>query len=81
MFSIRPSHSRRIRDLESHGLFSNPVQYYDLLMNRVMIDFRPKFEDSGPDSEFSLVLSKKQNYDTVRDYFILYLAHIINCGS
>ena len=43
-----------------------------------MVVFKPKFED--PNGEFSLVLSKKQNYDNVRDYFILLLAHI-NCGS
>ena len=45
-----------------------------------MIMFQPKFKDSDPNNEFSLVLSKKQNYDTVRDYFILLLAHI-NYGS
>ena len=74
---VRPSHSRSIHDLESHGLYSNPVQYYDFLLNRVMILFRPRFDD--PDGEFYLILSKEQNYDTVRDYFIL-SAHI-NCGS
>lgn len=32
-----------------------------------MIIFRPKFEDPDHDHpEFNLVLSKKQNYDTVR---------------
>ena len=73
-----PSHSRSIHDIESQGLYSNPVQYYDFLLNRVMILFRPKFDD--PDGEFCLTLSKKQNYDTARGYFILLLAHI-NCGS
>ena len=39
--------------------------------------FRPKFEGPDPDgAEFHLVLSKKENYDTVRDYFIILLAHI-----
>jgi len=76
----RPSDSRRIQDLESRGLYSNPVQYYDFLLSRVMIIFKPKFEDPDPDAEFALILCKKQNYDTVRDYFFLLLAHI-NCGS
>lgn len=33
-----------------------------------MIVFRPKFEEADPDHpDFSLVLSKKQNYDVVSD--------------
>lgn len=56
----------RIHDLENQGLYSNPTQYYDFLQNRVMILFRPKFDEADHDHpEFSLVLSKKQNYDTV----------------
>lgn len=51
-------------DLESQGLYSNPINFYDFLQNRVMISFRPKFEEVGQDNpEFNLVLSKKQNYD------------------
>ncbi|ESK93065.1 ubiquitin carboxyl-terminal hydrolase 5 [Moniliophthora roreri MCA 2997] len=57
---------REIHDLESQGLYSNPMQYYDFLQNRVMIIFRPKNEEPDHDHpEFSLVLSKKQNYDTM----------------
>jgi ubiquitin carboxyl-terminal hydrolase 7 len=56
---------KEIHDLESQGLYSNPVHFYDFLQNRVMITFRPKFEDSDPEADFNLVLSKKQNYDTV----------------
>jgi hypothetical protein len=56
----------RVHDLESQGLYSNPVQYYDFLQNRVMIIFKPKFEDHDQDQpEFKLILSKKQNYDIV----------------
>jgi len=54
------------RGLESNGLCSDPVQFYDFLQNRVTVLFRPKFDEPGPDQpEFSLTLSKKQNYDTV----------------
>ena len=59
------ANSRRISDLESQGLYSNPVQFYDFLQNRVMIVFKPRYDDQG-DEEFHLVFSKKQNYDTVR---------------
>jgi hypothetical protein len=57
----------RIHDLETQGLYSNPAQFYDFLQNRVMIIFRPKYEEADHDRpEFNLILSKKQNYDTVR---------------
>jgi ubiquitin carboxyl-terminal hydrolase 7 len=53
--------------VESQGLFANPINFYDFLQNRVLIVFRPKFEE--PDDnlfpEFELVLSKKMNYDIV----------------
>ncbi len=59
----------RLHDYEAQGLYSNPVQYYDFLQNRVMILFRPKFEEADAEHpEFHLTLSKKQNYDIVRDW-------------
>lgn len=48
------------------GLYSNPVQFYDFLQNRVMIVFRPKHEEPSQEyPEFHLILNKKQNYDSV----------------
>ena len=47
------------------GLYSNPVQFYDFLQNRVMIVFRPKSDSDHEAPEFNLVLSKKQTYTTV----------------
>ncbi|KZT28449.1 cysteine proteinase [Neolentinus lepideus HHB14362 ss-1] len=67
---------KEVHDIESQGLYSNPVQYYDFLQNRVMIIFRPKFEE--PDMshpEFNLVLSKKQNYDIMATKVGEYLRH------
>ena len=56
----------RVHDLENQGLYSNPTQYYDFLQNRVMILFRPKYEETAAEyPEFHLTLSKKQNYDIV----------------
>jgi ubiquitin carboxyl-terminal hydrolase 7 len=60
----------RIHDVEAQGLYSNPLQFYDFLQNRVMIIFKPKFEEANPETEFSLVLSKKHTYDLVRMIFI-----------
>jgi ubiquitin carboxyl-terminal hydrolase 7 len=63
--------SDRIHDLESQGLYSNPAQFYDFLQNRVMIIFKPKYEADHDHPEFSLILSKKQNYDTASVLCIL----------
>ena len=42
-----------------------------------MVVFKPKFEEPGPENpEFSLVLSKKQNYDTVSFYLFSYTVTI-----
>ncbi|KAF9778397.1 cysteine proteinase [Thelephora terrestris] len=53
----------QIHRLESQGFYSSPLQLYDFLQNRVTILFRPKFDADCP--EFSLVFSKKQNYDAM----------------
>lgn len=63
----------RIHDIDTQGLHSNPQQFYDFLQNRVMIVFKPKFEEADHENpEFSLTLSKKQNYDAVRVYVVSY---------
>jgi hypothetical protein len=42
------------------------MQFYNFLMNRVMITFRPKDKvQSEDDPEVLLVFSKKQDYDSV----------------
>ncbi|KAI0928557.1 hypothetical protein AcW1_005763 [Taiwanofungus camphoratus] len=67
---------KEVHDLESQGLYSNPTQFYDFLQNRVMIMFRPKYEEPDPDHpEFNLVLSKKQNYDVMSAKVGEYLRH------
>jgi len=47
-------------------MFTNPVQFYDFFLNRVVVTFRPKFEDATPENEFSIILSKKNTYEQVR---------------
>jgi ubiquitin carboxyl-terminal hydrolase 7 len=68
---------RRINDLESQGLYSNPAQFYDFLQNRVMIVFKPRYDDQG-DDDFHLVFSKKQNYDIVRRLTIIVINLSLN---
>ena len=63
-----------IHDLEAQGLYSNPIQFYDFLQNRVMINFRPKYDEvSDENKELSIVLSKKHTYDIVRLCILLIL--------
>jgi hypothetical protein len=40
-----------------------------------MIIFKPKFEEANPETEFSLVLSKKHTYDLVGMVFIIKLSY------
>jgi len=55
---------KEISDFEHQNMLSTPIQFYDLLQNRVLIKFKPRFEEAGLE-EFELVLSKKMNYDTL----------------
>ena len=63
----------RTHDLESQGLYSNPMAFYDFLQNRVMITFKPKFDetDENLNPEFYLVLSKKMTYDHVCSQIVM----------
>lgn len=46
--------------MEMQGLYSNTVQFYDFLQNRVTIFFRPKLEEANHEKpELHLILSKK----------------------
>ncbi|KAI6044456.1 ICP0-binding domain of ubiquitin-specific protease 7-domain-containing protein [Pisolithus marmoratus] len=65
-----------LHDLEIQGLYANPINFYGFLQNRVMIFFRPKFEEPNSDHpKFSLVLSKKYRYDTMCQRASEYLRH------
>lgn len=59
--------SSRVHDLKSQSRCSDPMQYYAFIQNRVLITFKPKYEepDHRDHPEFNLILSKKQNYDIV----------------
>ncbi|ORY78391.1 putative ubiquitin carboxyl-terminal hydrolase 5 [Leucosporidium creatinivorum] len=50
-------------DLDKQSMFTTPVQFYDFFLNRVVVSFRPKFDDPEPKPEFELSLSKKNSYD------------------
>jgi hypothetical protein len=47
-------------------MFTTPIQFYDFFLNRVVVSFKPKFDDPEPRQEFEISLSKKNSYDQVR---------------
>jgi ubiquitin carboxyl-terminal hydrolase 7 len=56
----------RVADAEAQTLYASTPQFYDFLQNRVLVQFKPKFEDpNGMSPEFELMLSKKMTYDLV----------------
>ena len=55
-----------MQDLDKQSMFTTPIQFYDFFLNRVMVTFKPKYEDPDPTHEFELMLSKKNTYDQVR---------------
>jgi ICP0-binding domain of Ubiquitin-specific protease 7 len=50
--------------MENRGIHSSVVSYYDSLRNCVLVDFKPKDENSGT-AEFSLTLRKEITYAVV----------------
>jgi hypothetical protein len=56
----------RISDCEQQQLYASVPQFYDFLQNRVLVTFRPKFEEpSATNPEFECMLSKKMTYELV----------------
>ncbi|GAA5992402.1 hypothetical protein JCM11641_002734 [Rhodosporidiobolus odoratus] len=52
------------QDSDKQQAFTNPIQFYDFFLNRVVVTFRPRFEDPDREyDEFSVTLSKKNSYD------------------
>lgn len=46
-------------------MFTTPIQFYDFFLNRVVVSFRPKFEDTDGKADFEITLSKKNTYEQV----------------
>ncbi|KWU45004.1 ubiquitin carboxyl-terminal hydrolase 5 [Rhodotorula sp. JG-1b] len=54
-------------DSDRQVAFHNPLQMYDFFLNRVVVHFRPRFED--PELEdFAITLSKKNTYDQMASF-------------
>ncbi|KAG7531294.1 hypothetical protein FFLO_04472 [Filobasidium floriforme] len=64
------------QDFEAHQLYSQVPQFYDFLQNRVLVSFKPKFEEvTETNPEFELILSKKNTYDVMAQRVGDYLKH------
>jgi ubiquitin carboxyl-terminal hydrolase 7 len=60
----------RQQDYEAQQLYPQVPQFYDFLQNRVLVNFKPKFEEvTTTNPEFELMLSKKMTYDVVSTAF------------
>lgn len=57
------THSQQ--DLEKQHRYTNPIQFYDFFMNRVIVAFKPRYDDMEATIEFELTLHKKMTYDQV----------------
>jgi ubiquitin carboxyl-terminal hydrolase 7 len=55
----------RSEELLREGKFPNPVQYYEFLINKVILKFLPRYPDQMVKEEFKCVLSKNMKYEQV----------------
>ncbi|GAA5845854.1 hypothetical protein JCM11251_002927 [Rhodosporidiobolus azoricus] len=63
-FQVEFSDPQAQQDADKQQVFTNPIQFYDFFLNRVVVTFRPKYEDPDRElEEFSITLSKKNTYD------------------
>jgi ubiquitin carboxyl-terminal hydrolase 7 len=53
----------RLAELEKQRLYLDPVAFYDFFTNRVLVQFKPRYDDMATTVEFDLLLSKKFTYD------------------
>ncbi len=54
---------RELQDLDKQSMFTTPIQFYDFFLNRVIVSFRPKYDDGQGGQDFEVTLSKKNTYD------------------
>jgi ubiquitin carboxyl-terminal hydrolase 7 len=53
-------------DIDRQTKHTTPIQMYDFFQNRVVVHFKPRFQEEGdkqPKPEFDLTLSKKMTYE------------------
>ncbi|GAA5896538.1 hypothetical protein JCM6882_005722 [Rhodosporidiobolus microsporus] len=63
-FQVEFSDPQAQQDADKQQIFTNPIQFYDFFLNRVVVTFRPRFDDPEREQEeFSITLSKKNSYD------------------
>ncbi|KAI4256997.1 MAG: hypothetical protein LQ352_001825, partial [Teloschistes flavicans] len=49
--------------IASTGGYTDVREFYDYLMNRIIVSFSPKTATDNPDDDFNLALSRKMSYD------------------
>ncbi|KAG5440833.1 hypothetical protein PCK2_000132, partial [Pneumocystis canis] len=66
--------------ITSNGGYGSAVEYYDFLLNKINVSFKPRFVDQSITEEFDLILSRKTTYDMlsfkVAEYLNVQPTHI-----
>lgn len=52
-----------IEEIVSDGGYASAIEYYDFLLNKITVSFKPRYVDQDITEEFDLVLSRKTTYD------------------
>ncbi|KAL1410390.1 ubiquitin-specific protease ubp15 [Vanrija albida] len=57
---------KEVQDREAQSLYSSVPQYYDFLQNRVLVQFKPRYNDgTNGEKDFQIMLSKKMTYEVM----------------
>lgn len=54
------------QDFHANNQITNAPQFYEHLQNRILVQFKPKYEDPDPKSTFEVMLTRKMTYEQVR---------------
>jgi len=67
---------KEVSDLEAQSLYSSVPQFYDFLQNRVLVQFKPRYDDNSTKApDFDIMLSKKMTYEVMAHRVGDYLKH------
>jgi ubiquitin carboxyl-terminal hydrolase 7 len=56
----------REQDFHANNQITNAPQFYEHLQNRILVQFKPKYEDPDPKATFEVMLTRKMTYEQVR---------------
>ncbi|KTW29759.1 hypothetical protein T552_00966 [Pneumocystis carinii B80] len=54
-----------VEEIISDGGYGSAIEYYDFMLNKITVSFKPRYLDQDVTEEFDLVLSRKTTYDVL----------------